>query len=96
VLFVLADQPLLLSRDFDAMIERFAAGEVGIVYASYAGQRGSPVLFGSRYREELESLRGEEGGRLIVDRHPGDRSALPLPPERGLDIDSPEDLSALV
>jgi molybdenum cofactor cytidylyltransferase len=92
LLFALADQPFLLSEDFDALIERFARRDVGIVYATYSGQRGTPVLFGAAYRAELQKLRGAEGGRVVIARHPDAASGVPLPPARGRDIDRPEDL----
>jgi molybdenum cofactor cytidylyltransferase len=92
VLFALADQPFLEPEDFDALIERFERGDVGMVHATYDGERGSPVLFGVAYRAELEELRGSEGGRAVILRHPHDAVGVPLPPERGRDLDSPEDL----
>jgi molybdenum cofactor cytidylyltransferase len=92
LLFALADQPFLLAEDFDALIERFARHDVGIVYAAYAGQRGTPVLFGAAYRSELQRLRGAEGGRVVILGHPDDAAAVALPPGRGLDLDRPEDL----
>jgi molybdenum cofactor cytidylyltransferase len=92
LLFALADQPFLLSEDFDALIERFARRDVRIVYATYAGERGTPVLFGAAYRDELEKLRGAEGGRVVVRRHPDHGAGVPLPSARGRDIDRPEDL----
>lgn len=90
VLFALADQPHLESRDFDRLLE--AAGQAGIVHASYAGERGSPVLFAARYRDALLALRGAEGGRVLIRRHPDDTRGLELDPARGRDLDRPEDL----
>jgi molybdenum cofactor cytidylyltransferase len=95
VLFVLADQPLLLAEDFDALIARFSMDEAPIVYATYSGDQGTPVLFAAAYRRELESLRGEEGGQNVLRRHPQSSVGLPLPPERGRDFDCPEDLLPL-
>ncbi len=90
LLFALADQPWLRAADFDRLIA--AAGRAGIVHASYRGERGSPVLFGARYREELLALSGKEGGRVLVARHPEDVAAVELDPERGRDVDRPADL----
>ncbi len=92
VLFALADQPFLEPGDFDKLIAAFAEGDAGIVYAEYAGARGSPVLFAARYREEMLRLRGEEGGRLILVRHAAHSLGVGLPPDRGKDVDRPEDL----
>jgi molybdenum cofactor cytidylyltransferase len=93
VLFALVDQPFLEAGDFDALIERFARGGAGIVYPTYARDRGSPCLFARAYREELLRLRGSEGGRVVLGRHEEDSAPVALPPERGRDVDSPEDLA---
>lgn len=90
LLFALADQPWLEPRDFDALIRSAAAD--GIAHASYRGERGSPVLFAPRFREELLSLRGSEGGRVLIARHPQHCVAVELDPERGRDVDRPGDL----
>jgi molybdenum cofactor cytidylyltransferase len=92
VLFALADQPYLETEDFDALIACFEEGDAGIVHAVYAGDRGSPVLFATRYRPELLALRGRDGGRQVIRRHIGDAAGVDLPPERGRDVDRPEDL----
>ncbi|NRA02514.1 MAG: nucleoside-diphosphate kinase [Myxococcales bacterium] len=92
LLIALADQPFLEAADFDALIRAFGAGAGGIVHAAYAGERGTPVLFAARYREELLALRGREGGRVVILRHPGEVCAVALDPARGRDLDRPEDL----
>ena len=90
LLFALADQPWLESRDFDRLIAR--AEESRIVQAHYDGAPGSPVLFGPFFRAELLELVGREGGRVIVQRHPEALIPVELDPERGRDVDRPEDL----
>jgi molybdenum cofactor cytidylyltransferase len=92
ILFALADQPFLGPTDFDALIGRFGERPDAIVHASYAGERGSPVLFAARFREDLLRLRGPEGGREVLRRHAGDAIGVELDPEAGRDIDRPEDL----
>ena len=90
LLFALADQPYLLAEDYDRLIA--AVTPSGIAHASYAGARGSPVLFGWRHRAELLELSGAQGGRVLIERHPGDARAVPLDPERGRDLDRPDEL----
>jgi molybdenum cofactor cytidylyltransferase len=94
-LFALADQPLLLGLDFAALLAAFAAAPERIAAASYAGERGSPVLFPARLRGELLALRGAQGGRAVLGAHPQDVLEEPLPPERGRDLDSPQDFAEL-
>jgi molybdenum cofactor cytidylyltransferase len=94
LVFAMADQPFLNSGDFDALLEVFWQGRSGIVHASYAGARGTPVVLAIRYRAELLKLRGGEGGRVLIDRHPADVRGVELDPARGRDLDRPEDLPA--
>jgi len=92
LLFALADQPFLRAEDFAALLAALAPDGPGIVHASYDGQRGSPVLFSARYRAELLALRGADGGRAVIAAHPEDTLGIELDPERGRDVDRPEDL----
>ncbi len=92
LLFALADQPYLLARDFDELISAFAADPAGIVRATYAGKPGSPVLFARRFFAELAALAPREGGRVVVARHPEAVRGVALDPDRGRDLDRPEDV----
>jgi len=95
ILFALADQPLLRGEDFAALVRGFAGEPGRIAAASYGGQRGTPVLFASRYREELLALRGSQGGRELIRAHPDALLEVPICAARGRDVDRPEDLAAL-
>ena len=92
LLFALADQPFLVGSDFRELIGARAEGRGGIVHASYAGERGSPVLFAAAYREELLALEGAQGGREVIAAHPDELSAVELDPHRGRDVDEPSDV----
>jgi len=63
----LADMPLITSTTI-AALEARCAGDL-IVFPTYLGQRGHPVLFGSAFFEELETLQGDGGARAVLDRH---------------------------
>jgi nucleoside-diphosphate kinase len=88
----MADQPWLSARDFDAMIDRLAERPGSIVHASYAGVRGTPVLFAGRFRDALLRLRGREGGREVMRRNSAQLCAVELDPRAGRDLDRPDDL----
>lgn len=94
LLFAQADQPFLAASDFDALITAFGSPAVSIVHASYAGVRGSPVLFGATHRTELLGLGGGQGGRVLLDRHGPLAVAVEIDPGRGRDLDTPQDLGA--
>ncbi len=69
VLIALGDQPFLKAATVDALIDRFSPGKGMIVIPYYKRKRGHPVLFDRCYEGELLRLRGDEGGRSIVERY---------------------------
>jgi nucleoside-diphosphate kinase len=94
-LFALADQPYLQAQDFVALLTA-AHGDPGrIVHARYAGERGTPVLFGARFRDELLGLHGKDGGRAVLRAHPDALFAVDLDVARGRDLDTPGDLARM-
>jgi molybdenum cofactor cytidylyltransferase len=88
----LGDMPFLLPQTI-----RTVAGRVeqtgNIAIAAYRGERGHPVGFGRRYRDELLKLQGDEGARSVIGRHPGDLEIVDCD-DRGIlrDIDTPDDV----
>lgn len=70
VLIALGDQPLLKPRTVNALIHAFSHGEGKIAIPFYNGKRGNPVLFDRIYMKDLMKLRGDTGGRKIVENHP--------------------------
>jgi len=78
ILIALGDQPFLKRRTINALIRAFDQGREGIIIPSFQGRKGHPVIFHRRYKEELRKLKGDVGGRSIVDRHPGDIRVLPI------------------
>jgi molybdenum cofactor cytidylyltransferase len=93
ILIALADQPFIPSQVIDQLIERFAAGEKGIVLPVYEGKQGHPVILDrKKYEPELLSLRGDVGGKEIVRKHPEDCLQVAVASKGVLiDIDGPED-----
>ena len=70
-LIALADMPFLLPATIEAVAQRVA--ETGrIALPAYRGERGHPVGFGSRYRDELLKLGGDAGARVLIGRHGDD------------------------
>ena len=70
ILIALGDQPLLKERTINALIHAFTAGEGKIVVPFYEGKRGNPVLFDRCYIGALSELKGDVGGRSVVDSYP--------------------------
>ncbi len=70
ILFMVCDQPYLKSETVERMLEEGFFHPGSIVCASHAGERGNPVLWDSRYFEELLELNGDVGGRRIIKKYP--------------------------
>ena len=70
VLIALGDQPLLKTSTINALIHAFLHGKRKIAIPFYHNQRGNPVLFGRGYIRSLMRLRGDTGGRSIIETHP--------------------------
>ncbi len=78
ILIALGDQPLLKTRTINALIRAFNQGKKGIVLPSFRGVRGHPVIFHRRFKRELLTLRGDVGGRSIIESHPEDVRVVPV------------------
>ena len=92
ILIALGDQPFIKTRTINAMIKAFEQGREGIIIPSFKGKRGNPVIFHRRFRRELLNLKGDAGGKSIVERHPGEILDIPLKSEGVVkDIDLWED-----
>ena len=61
------------------------------------GCPSSPVLFGNQFRQELLTLTGETGGRMIYERFPEAVQMLRIATTGRLkDIDTPEEYQKLI
>jgi molybdenum cofactor cytidylyltransferase len=78
ILIALGDQPFLKTPTINALIRTFNQGRGGIVVPSFQGTRGNPVIFDRKFKKELLNLRGDAGGRSIIERHPGDVRVAPV------------------
>ncbi len=72
ILIALGDQPFLKTGTINVLIHAFNQGEGQIVLPSFRGRRGHPVIFDRKYKRELLNLKGDVGGRSVVERHPED------------------------
>lgn len=66
-----------------------------VVFAQHHGRRGHPVGFAAELYSELVQLDGDDGARRVVARYPGVGVELDDPGVL-LDLDTPDDLKALV
>ena len=97
VLLVLADQPALTAELLQSLIARYRATGAPVVAPVYRGQRGNPVLFDRALFPELLSVRGDRGGRALIDWY-GEQVELVRVNDPAViaDVDSPEDYQAML
>jgi molybdenum cofactor cytidylyltransferase len=92
ILIALGDQPFLKTRTINTLVRAFDRRENGIIIPSFRGRMGHPVIFHKRYRKELLNLRGDVGGRTVVDRHPEEVKVVPVKSEGVVkDVDTWQD-----
>ena len=69
ILIALGDQPFLKTKTINALIRAFDREKEWIVVPSFQGRTGHPVIFHKAYQKELMNLKGDVGGRSIIERH---------------------------
>ncbi|MEO8418186.1 MAG: nucleotidyltransferase family protein [Methylophilaceae bacterium] len=94
LLIALADMPFIRPATILAVANALTSG-APIVVPTYQSQRGHPVGFAAKFRDELESLQGDEGARSILKRHASEVYTLACDdPGIVADIDTLSDLKA--
>lgn len=97
VMLALGDQPLVNSQTIDRLIEEFYNHDKGIAVPTYQGRRGHPIIFAIKYKEQMLKLRGDVGGRQIIEDHPGDVLEVAVNSESIVaDFDTTDDYQAYV
>ena len=71
-LFLTGDQPLISPQFIDKIIDGFKTSKKGIVIPTYNKCIKMPILFSSKYKEDLLSTQGERGGYEIIEKNPQD------------------------
>jgi molybdenum cofactor cytidylyltransferase len=91
VVVALADQPDTDSARVRAVVEAWD-GQAPLVVPIGDGRSSHPVLFARAVYGELRALRGDIGGRAIVERHRD--AAIRVPLAALLDVDTEDDYRA--
>jgi molybdenum cofactor cytidylyltransferase len=60
------------------LVRTFDQGKGGIIVPSFRGVRGNPVIFDRKFKKELLNLRGDVGGRSIIECHPEEVRVVPV------------------
>jgi molybdenum cofactor cytidylyltransferase len=78
ILIALGDQPFLKTRTINVLIHAFEQENGKIIVPSFRGKRGHPVIFDRRFKKELLNLKGDVGGRSIIESHPEEVRVVPV------------------
>lgn len=96
-LILLADMPYVSSEQINELIAEFnPLIERDIVAPFKDGRRGNPVLWASRYFDEIKTLTGDIGARSLLQEYAANIWDVPVnSDEVFIDFDTPEDLTAI-
>lgn len=93
---MLADQPNINPQVIKRLIKFYNRNNVSIAQVTYQGQPAHPVLFDKVWFSKLKKLKGDQGGKTIIEKHIDKRRLLHMsqpPPE---DIDTLEDYQKII
>lgn len=92
VLLMLCDQPEISRAEIEQLVEVWRAEPKRIAASRYADTIGVPAIFPRAAFPMLDTLRGDQGAKVLLERM--ENSLLVDMPGAELDIDSPADLEA--
>jgi molybdenum cofactor cytidylyltransferase len=70
VMILLGDQPAIRSELVGEMIKIFETTNASIIVPTYRGRRGHPILFSSKYCDEVQKRFDNVGLRGLLGAHP--------------------------
>ncbi len=96
-MILLGDQPLLTAEMLNTLIAAWKRTGNLIVAPVFGGQRGNPVLFSRALFPELLAVRGDQGGREVLQRHAGEVALVQMgDPSAAVDVDTWQEYQALL
>ncbi|MCT4688397.1 molybdenum cofactor cytidylyltransferase [Vallitalea sp.] len=91
-MFINGDQPFINSHVVEDLITTFNYKKESIIVPRYNGERGNPVIFGSKWKNDFLKITGDIGGRNIINDNKEEVYYLDITENKwGLDIDTKED-----
>jgi molybdenum cofactor cytidylyltransferase len=66
----LGDQPLITTDIINHLITSFLKERMGIAICACQQKRGHPVIFNRKFRPALCALKGDIGGKVIIEQNP--------------------------
>jgi molybdenum cofactor cytidylyltransferase len=90
-LFLLADQPAVTAEMIRKLVRAHRHTQAPACVPVFGEKRGNPVLFDRDLFRELGELRGDAGGRVLLEKYADRIATVPANRTALLDIDAPED-----
>jgi len=75
LIIALADMPLIKSQTYQSVVAQLKEGD-DIVLPSFEGKRGHPVGFNTKFKDELMSLQGDQGAKVLFQKYAKDITLL--------------------
>jgi CTP:molybdopterin cytidylyltransferase MocA len=94
VLLMLVDQAAVTGEDLKRLVSAWRRQPDYIAAACYGTTTGVPAIFPRSTFSDLQSLRGDVGARVLLQRNPDRVVRVPMA-SAAIDIDTPEDLLKL-
>lgn len=69
VMFVVADQVNLNYQTLNKMLDTYNASNYSLATLSYQNKVGNPTIFDYKYVDELKQLKGDYGGRKVLNKY---------------------------
>jgi len=95
-IILLGDQPGIRAEIIDAVIAAYVGRGASIVIPTYLGQRGNPVLFDRSLFQELQTIAGDTGARLLLGKRQAGIQTVPFDFAPPPDIDTMDDYQKMV
>ncbi|MCE9649406.1 MAG: molybdopterin-binding/glycosyltransferase family 2 protein [Parvibaculum sp.] len=91
----LGDMPDITAAHIGRLVAAFDPEEGRtICVPTFAGKRGNPVLWGTEFFTELQTVKGDTGAKHLIGEHADAVCEVPMPDDASLrDIDTPEELA---
>ena len=94
-MFLVADQPFLDSRVINSLIDEYKKDNRMIVIPYYCNKFGMPIIFPPVYKDDLLGVKGDKGGREIIQGNEMVKRIYYEDAILGIDIDTIQDYDKL-
>ncbi|AGX42827.1 molybdenum cofactor cytidylyltransferase [Clostridium saccharobutylicum] len=68
-MFMVCDQPFIKADTIKRLVNKFISSNKEIVCVEYNGLTGNPAIFSKKYVNDLMNLKGDIGGKCIINRN---------------------------